>query len=402
MNILIKKSIVEEISDSQIKIGVSVIDSGVSKELWYTLDSKYKDFLTVDVADGFVVAFLLYAMERNLDIISEMPMSTKLYISLTKSLIPFLYKSSKKLHSIKIKAPLTANLYGSKRVGTGISCGVDSLSTIIYHGLNEEVDTYKIDTLTLLNAGFYGNEGDTSEHYKTYLDQSRSFSSEFNYDFLSMDSNFSSLIKFSDLCALSSYFVSSMILLLQKYFKIYFLASGFPAQEFEPNIEHCARYDVFLLNCLSTESLTFYAGCSTFSRVEKVDLISTNNAVLKNLYVCLSGNSSHNCSKCEKCVRTIVELDSIGCQNGIKAAFDYDYFNKNRYQYLNYMLRHKKRNTFYQESYNSYKEHNIQIPLLAYIYIIPFKFEIVNFFSTLRHSVFGPFLTKVYNLLYKR
>jgi hypothetical protein len=63
-------------------------------------------------------------------------------------------------------------------------------------------------------------------------------------------------------------------------------------------------------NLWSTEALEFvHDGCEA-TRVQKVTLISGNDIALQNLRVCYTNkNSEYNCGVCEKCLRTMVNLE---------------------------------------------------------------------------------------------
>jgi hypothetical protein len=59
----------------------------------------------------------------------------------------------------------------------------------------------------------------------------------------------------------------------------------------------------------STEGLEFvHDGCEA-TRVEKVALVATSDVLLQNLRVCFKNtNGAYNCGKCEKCLRTMINL----------------------------------------------------------------------------------------------
>lgn len=59
----------------------------------------------------------------------------------------------------------------------------------------------------------------------------------------------------------------------------------------------------------SSESLEFvHDGCEA-TRVEKVSLLAKHDVALQNLRVCwMNPNSSYNCGRCEKCLRTMINL----------------------------------------------------------------------------------------------
>lgn len=370
---------------NNVKVSVVIkYGEGECNELWYIIPSQFEDYLSYEVADAYVVAFLLYAMQRNLDIETDMPVSSRLLAMLNKYLVPFICEINEKMHPIQIFAKESNEVFKGSHCGTGISCGVDSLSTVVYHGIDETINNRRLDTLTLLNTGYYGHNNGNSEHYKSYIHQSEQFCKEFGFGFLTVDSNVSNLTQYDFLSA-HTYLTCSTILLLQKYFRLYYYASGYPVYDFEANFKDPAYYDTFLLNCISTESLEFLSSCCIFSRVKKTSVIAKHPDIIKHLYVCLSGDSSHNCSCCEKCIRTMLALEAIGETDTIKEIFDYSIYKKNRNRYFSYMLRHKKNNPYYREIFDEMKRNKRSIPFLAYINIIPCSFEL----SALYHRFKG-------------
>lgn len=393
MELIIKLPTIQVVSETQTKVSVPYIVENESKELWYLIESKYTSYLTADVADAYVVGFLLYAMERNLNIKSEIPLSERLYFQLTKYLMPFLVSFNKHLHVINISANLVSKDYEAIHVGTGISCGVDSLSTIVYHGLEEKVEKNKIDTLTLLNTGYYGCAENNSENYRRYIQQSFDFAEKHHYNFLTVDSNLSNVMEYNFLSA-HTYLTCSVLLLLQKYFSVYYYASGYTVNHFRVDFSDSANYDIFLLDCISTENLKFYSSCCVINRIGKIRMIAQYKDIFESLYVCTRGIVFNNCSHCEKCVRTTLALDSMKMIEELKQRFNYSIFKKYRNRYLNYMLRHKGNNPYYKEAFDCYKKNKIKIPFLAYFSIMPCTFERREMLRSFMNSTLGRWIRK--------
>ena len=102
-------------------------DSG----LWFAVPIEYKDYLCAERGDAFVVAMLWYAMIIGSDIESVAPLSEKMVFHITKYLIPALCTEENGYRRIKILGPTTDQPYKNiGGVGTGMSCGVDSLYTL--------------------------------------------------------------------------------------------------------------------------------------------------------------------------------------------------------------------------------------------------------------------------------
>ena len=73
-------------------------------------------------------------------------------------------------------------------------------------------------------------------------------------------------------------------------------------------------------------------------RIEKVEYISDHDIALEELHVCIrgkdgSGQDEVNCSHCEKCYRTMLALDVVGCLDKCK-LFDLSKFNYSEIPYI--------------------------------------------------------------------
>ena len=322
--IIIRKPTITENGD-RCRLLATLDMDGQTKELWYDVDKGLRQYLVDDRCDAFVVALLVYAMKKNHSIKCEAFLSAKLYYSLREHLIPFLCNINKELSPITIDAELSTDVYeGATHIGTGISCGIDSLSTIINHGINEDIKDYQIDTLTLFNSGYYGLGEESSRRFREYQAQSISFSDKFSYDFLEVDSNLGDFLvyRFNSQFA---YLTCSVVLALQKYFKKYFFASSYPFHRMEPNFASTGYYEVLILQSLSTETVEFYSGCCEMTRTEKTKLVYDNPEIFDYIYPCVSGKLGKNCGRCEKCIRGILTFDGYGLLDKIESRFNIKY-----------------------------------------------------------------------------
>jgi hypothetical protein len=108
--------------------------------------------------------------------------------------------------------------------------------------------------------------------------------------------------------------------LLFPYFKKIYIASTSTYRNIIPRGSHP------LLDPLwSTESLQFiHDGCEA-TRIDKVTLISKYDIALQNLLVCWRHyDGAYNCGRCEKCLRTMVNLHIAGAMDRCK-AFDAEF-----------------------------------------------------------------------------
>ena len=361
---------------------------GSSKEMWISCNKEMAIYYNEERADSYLVSLLIPAMIRNESIEIDSPISESLYFNLTKYLIPFLVTINSNLHIIEIICNTIPDYCeeSSRDVGTGISCGVDSLSTILYHIDNKNSDSYNISCLTLFNSGYYGKGDNAQSNFEQYKDRSIRFCKEHNFEFITINSNY---YDFRETSFLSShtYLTCSIVMSFQKKFSIYYYSSGYPVYDFKPEFDDPAYYDVFLLQTFSTKAIRFISSCSCMSRVDKVKTILNNQSFYKYLYVCTSGKITENCGKCEKCIRTMLEADSVGFLNSLSKAFNLSHFQKYRHLYIGYALRQKKKNVFYKEIIDSYRE-NSTVGLMTYLlYFIPSPLDLKRLKSSVNKII---------------
>nr|WP_300850861.1 hypothetical protein [uncultured Acetatifactor sp.] len=101
-----------------------VNDNGVTKELFFTVDIKYAEYLATERSDAFVTVLLYYAMFNGYDIQWEIPCTEQLIYQLTAYYIPICAKEISFMHPISLMGKTTSEaLQCEGGVGTGFSGG---------------------------------------------------------------------------------------------------------------------------------------------------------------------------------------------------------------------------------------------------------------------------------------
>lgn len=306
-------------------------------DVWYEADKKYKDYLCYERADGFVVTLLLYAMEHSYDIVCDQCMSSELYYSLTTYLIPAIAKNVKKYHRIKIKASTTSELLPSAHaVGASVSGGVDSFYTLLKH-YNKDKKEFNVTHLAFFNAGASGAKGGdlARERYKERIEWIKGVSDELKLDMVCVDTNINEFL-LQPHEPTHTFRTLAIPLMMQKLFSKYYFASGFEYDQFEFAEAAIARYDMLNVQNLSTPNLKFYLSGAEASRNKKLEYISNHPITYDKLNVCVA--EAHNCGKCDKCIRTMLELYGLKKLDLYKETFDVDYFYKHKSDYFKVML----------------------------------------------------------------
>ena len=170
-----------------------------TKVLYYEVDERYSYGLVDCRSDAFVMGLLTTAMENNMDIQFEVPMSEKLYFQMTNQYIPIVAKYNPSWCSeIKLEGPLTADvLENDGGVATGCSGGVDSFYTIVKHGVEEKCQEYKLTHLLFTSVGTLDDdESRISSYFKNTLERMKNIATEINAEAVGVYSNLYEFYKF--------------------------------------------------------------------------------------------------------------------------------------------------------------------------------------------------------------
>lgn len=141
---------------ARLEIDVKFIDMNVAapaETMWFEIDANYDRLLVDDTCDQFLLVPLYLAMNYKTDLRIRGNVSKRLYKNLIWYGQKILCDFSPKLSPVKIIvdgfAPTQAQ---GILIGTGISCGVDSLSTLYDRFINEADPDYKINAMFFSTA----------------------------------------------------------------------------------------------------------------------------------------------------------------------------------------------------------------------------------------------------------
>lgn len=359
-----------------IYIYTKVIVNGNSEHnLWYSCDKKYKNFISFETVDAFVVAILLYAMEHQLDIICESKMSAKLYYQLVEYLIPSIASNIRKYKPISIIADITENKFNNYgAVGGSLSGGVDSFYTLLRH-LDRKEKGYNITHLCFFNAGASGSNGGDEARVKfnNRINWIKDVASKLDKELILIDTNINEFL-LQDFQKTCTFRTLAIPLLFQKLFSVYYFASGTSFSDFKFSEKDSADYDLLSVQCLSTENLQFYSDGGNLNRLDKVNYISKYQITYSRLNVC--AREDINCSKCEKCKRTMMALYVLGKLDLYADVFNISYFSNNKTKYIT--TASKERNNIEWKDIYSYLLENGEINI---------KHHMIYFVSNLLRKV---------------
>lgn len=368
---------------------------GEKRTVWAEVENKYKEYLCYERSDAFVLGLLHYAMTHKHDIECEAPMGEALYYQVTTYLIDAVSKGSHgNLHHVQITADVdSSNLPCANKVGTGISCGVDSLHVLAH--LAPTLKNHQITHLAFNNVGSNGEGERAQQLFAARRQMAENFCKEYGYELTSVDSNIMDEFEQSHFMT-CIYTCCFSIYVLQKLYSKYYIASSEPVFHFNLEDNHlrdASFYEGLFVSVCSVENLKIYCEGMTLTRLEKVEDISKYAPSYKYLNVCTS--TAKNCNKCEKCMRTLLALDILGILDLYRSVFDVDYYLANKQDYLRRMyIEYKvKKNTEYDEIYPYFKN---QVTLVSRLKTIP-VFIVYWCQHSIKNMALRQFAKKVYH-----
>jgi len=327
--------------ESGIRVESVISTNGKSSTAYFEVDEEYRDYLCDDRADSFLVAFLFYALTLGTDIHVKAPVSQALLYQIESSLIDFLVAiyPERKFRRIRISSDSLAEPCVTQgAVGTGVSCGIDSLTTIFRHH-QHEMPGMRLTHLCFFDTGSHGRLDDmrSLQLFEFRKRLATDFSHEIGLPLVEVRSNLSELIPLP-FAITHTYLNCAAVLALQRLFSTYYYSSGSTALGFLKTNVDPAYYDIYLLPLLSSRSVRFYSSEENLGRYQKTKVVVSNRLSHKYLNVCNA--TGENCGNCNKCIRALITLDALGVIDNFGSVFDLNAYRKKRNSYLSYHVKH--------------------------------------------------------------
>jgi len=314
---------------------------GEQKELWFEVDEEYEKYLCYERSDACLIGVLQYAMRKKHDITCLAPVTGELLYNLNHHLFPVLCKTVGSFYHPKIFAEATSqSLENHGAVGTGMSCGVDSLHAVANHYNPTDAYTPKLTHLIVYNVAHFHttgfkNYGKNKIKEETYA-HAKEAAKALNLPLIETNSNIYECLA----CGHQwTYFMGYAILSMQKLWKTFLFASSYDYSKFtlDNHDSKCpGYYDLLSMNCFSTSQLRIYSEGGGVDRVEKTSVVADFYIAPKYLLVCWVKGS--NCGVCSKCRRTMLTLDILGKLDNFKDSFPVDYYRTHLDDYLKWLV----------------------------------------------------------------
>lgn len=395
MNLNIGKPYITDLKNGKVRLNSDITCSDAHNELfnhtlYYEVESAYKDYLCTERIDAFVLGLLGTAMNLNCNIKSSCEISEKILYQLLTYYIPVVSRNFKDMHNIKIDCvPISEPLKNKGGVVTGNSGGVDSFYTIVKYK-NYNIKEQKLTHLIFDNV--CTEDYDESRIRKNFYRDSKSkreIAEKFGLNYIEMYTNLYSFYPFPNY--IFNYFFtasySSCVYALEKLFSVFYFSSGLQIEDFsmdEKSITDAAYFDLFTVDCISSESLKIYSAGAEVGRLEKTREISDDPVVQEYLQVdtieeegSKKSNAPLNCGRCQKCLRTISSLYALGKLEKFSTIFDLSYFLNNKGKAFARTMAGEHSIDIGREIYLKMKNEK-KIPATFYLYYPPLRFFVIT------------------------
>lgn len=318
--------------------------------MWFAVRNEDADFFSCRVYDPFVLVPYYIGMYYGEDVKICGKVSRKLYRNLTLYAQRILRDFSDHMRPVRLEVEGFDRVEeGADLVGTGISCGVDSLSTIYDRCVLESDPEYRVNALFIFNCGTHGDYEDpnTRKVFLQRYEMNRRAADELGLPVHLVDSNLHAFTHRIGENRVGFFAIYSCIFSLQRRIRRYYTPSGLAYREILETNEHYRDYDMdgycgsFMVPLIQTEGLELIYEGGQYLRSEKTAKIADWDVARRYLNVCVNplAKDSRNCGYCGKCVRTLVALDALDKLESFAGVFDLEKYRKNRFHWICCQLR---------------------------------------------------------------
>lgn len=353
-------------------------------QIWIAVKDEYAHMLSDDVYDAFMLVPLVWGMYHKEDVHIHGCVSKRLYKNVMNYVQRILCDYSPKLSRINVTVDGFKAADGDPyTIGTGLSCGVDSLSTVYDRYVNENDPEYRINGLFFFNTGWHGSfYSDNAKRLCTnrYI-MNKSAADELGLPLYMVESDLHAFTRQIPLKDCGDYFANySCVLGLQKAIRRYYVAASYSYNEmhmFDRRGKDMSAFaEAYLIPLLSTESLEMIPDGCQYERGRKIENIADWNIARKYLTPChgnINSDDPRNCSKCHKCLRTIFVLEVIDRMKDFAGVFDLDTYRKHSFAYkCDIVLKHWN-DAHRLDNFTLARKYSFKLPsyITAWLYLFP-------------------------------
>lgn len=352
-------------------------------------ETRNGNLFATDTYDAFFPIALYLAMYHKTPLKICGKVSKKLFKNAQWYIQKILCDFSELLAPVELNVDGFTNAKGKGNlIGTGISCGVDSLATIHDRFIKETDRDYKINTLFIFNCGSHGDfdSPDTQVVFKSRVDRAAQVAKELKLPLVVVDTNLHRFRHDNDKSTMLFLSMYSCVLSLQNAVKRYYIPSGCSYQgikDYGDAAHHndlATACDSYLIPLIQTERIELIVDGCQRRRVDKIADMTDWSIAQKYLNVCLvqKGADSSNCGRCSKCLRTLLALEILGKLDDFAQVFNLEEYAKDSLLYKARCLDKMDEEIFYRELVDLAAEKNFPMPVKHTCYILDGRIAVLD------------------------
>lgn len=342
------------------------------------------DFFSTRVYDPFVLVSYYVAMHYGEDLKICGNVSKMLYRNCIHYIQRIFRDFSDELKQITFTVDgFSESEKDGNLIGSGISCGVDSFSTLYDRYATETDPEYRVNALFLFNCGTHGDYEDKNSHklFAARYEQNKKAAEDLELPIYTVESNlhaFTHVVGDGADQKIGYFAIWSCVLSVQRVLSKYYVASCFSYKEIVDSQPHTKELDIdefcgsYLVPLIQTEGLRIIYDGVQRKRTEKTQNIADWPIAQKHLNVCIREKATaENCSCCSKCFRTLIALEALGKLENFSAVFDLKKYRNTRFHNLCLAIVASKKEPFDADNIAFAKAYHVKLPpkWIAYPYV---------------------------------
>ncbi len=290
--------------------------------------------------EAFLIAMLLPAMERGEDIHVDGPLDAEFLHRVNKYAISILATKLGDLTEIAVTSQSQLARRpddGGRGALTGMSCGVDSLRTMMVYGPEGQnlPEKYRLKYLGVYDVGaFY----DSALQYPRALEKAQRVADQSGCRLFGVSADFGKLYQTSFPMSCTMRHVACS-LCLTDFVSAYLVSSAYPWDVIgvDPRAPTAMEaLDPVLLPMLSSPQLEMFSACADEMRDYKVENIISSSPFLSEIDVCTRPTDKRdvhkNCGTCQKCADFLILSEYLGVLEKVAPYFNMESYRRRKYR----------------------------------------------------------------------
>ena len=332
----------KHVADDAVVVSCTADIDGETQKIAFEIrcDEELKNVIEVKPI-AFVTALLIPAMERGEDIYVDDVLDADQVHRINKYIVSMLSEKNRTLTSItvtsKSQKAFAPPKPGTRGALTGMSCGVDSLRTLMVYGPDGQdvPDHYRLKYFGVYDVGAFYN---SAQQFPRALEKAKQVADSNGCKVFGVSSDFGKFYETSFPLSCTMRHVACTMCLTD-FVDVYLVSSAYPwpvvgIQANAPTAMEAL--DPILLPMLSTNQLEMFSACANDRREDKVKSLLLHSPYLNQIDVCTRPTDKRdyniNCGTCQKCADFVLLAEYMGLKDKIAPYFDLVSFERRKFR----------------------------------------------------------------------